>query len=71
MQEKNAKVLNMSLRDYYQLLGSVQSDFKKKVLEALEISDKTFYNRLTSDSWTALERKKILEIIDQNKSVRL
>jgi hypothetical protein len=61
-QVKNAKYLKMSLKDYYKLLGNVQSDFKDKVLEALEISEKTFYNRLNADKWTNIERDKIAQI---------
>ena len=64
-QEKNANTLKMSLKDYYRLLGSIQSEFKEKVLEALEISEKTFYNRLNSDKFSTIEREKIAQITNE------
>jgi hypothetical protein len=46
----------MNYKDYYKELAELQSEFKDLVKKKLSISDKTFYNKINSDSWSDLER---------------
>lgn len=66
MQEKNPINLKMSFKDYYLKLDKLQNEIRKKVIDSLEISEKTFYNRLNADGWTAIEREKIDQIIQEH-----
>lgn len=49
----------MSFKDYYQEKKNGHSQLRDEICELLEISLKTFYNRLADDSWTRLERQAI------------
>lgn len=68
MQEKNTIGLKMSFKDYYSLVDTIKVDLRYKIMAALEISEKTFYNKLNSDNWTALEREKIDQIFTSHIS---
>jgi hypothetical protein len=46
----------MNYKDYYKELAELQAEFKDLVKKKLSISDKTFYNKINSDSWSDLER---------------
>jgi len=66
--ETTSKKLNFT--DYYKNLPEIQSEIKKRVLERLGISDKTFYNKINSDSWNAIEREAI-ELVVENYRLEL
>jgi len=52
----------MSFKDHYVQLGNSQSVLRDRIISELEITVKTFYNKLHADSWSALERAKVEEI---------
>jgi hypothetical protein len=54
--------MKMSFLDYYQLVGNIQFLLREKVMEELEISYGTFFNKMRNDSWSAVEREKIQQI---------
>jgi hypothetical protein len=68
MQAKKAKRLKMSFKDYYSKLDQIQSEIRDEIVAELDISTKTFYNRMNKDSWTKLERAAIDRIIQNHIS---
>jgi len=58
----------MNFTDYYKNLPELQSEIKKRILDRLGISDKTFYNKINSDSWNAIEREAIDAVVETYKS---
>lgn len=58
----------MSFKDYYVELGNTQSELRDTILAELEITKKTFYNKLNADSWSSLERAKVEEITKKHFS---
>lgn len=68
MQVKKAKRLKMSFKDYYTNLDQLQSEIRDEIVAELDISTKTFYNRLNKDSWTKLERAAIDRIMQNHIS---
>lgn len=60
----------MNFADYYNSLRTKQSSLRSQVCELLEISEKTFYNRIKEENWSALE-KAALENLMQNEGVLL
>ncbi len=61
--EFTASILNFS--DYYKTLSELQSDLRNKVCDKLEISSKTFYNKINADSWSTIEREAIARIVEE------
>lgn len=55
----------ISFQDYYKNLSFVQGELRAKICDKLEISYKTFYNKINSDSWTTIEREAIEKIMDE------
>ncbi len=51
----------MNWKDHYKTLAELQVEFKEIVKSKLSISDKTFYNKLNSDSWNDAERTVLNE----------
>lgn len=49
----------MNFKDYYKRLSEAQIELRERVKKGLDISDKTFYNRLNADSWSDVEREFI------------
>lgn len=66
MQVHCNKTLNMSFKDHYVKLGVLQSELRARIVSELEITEKTFYNKLHADSWSALERAKVVEITSKH-----
>lgn len=62
MQEISNKELKMSFKDYYEAVGNLKNELRNIIIGELEISVKTFYNKMTADSWSSLERAKIDEL---------
>ncbi|MDD4374191.1 MAG: hypothetical protein PHG67_09765 [Bacteroidales bacterium] len=58
----------MSFKDYYSKLDQIQSEIRDEIVAELDISTKTFYNRMNKDSWTKLERAAIDRIIQNHIS---
>lgn len=56
----NEKAEKMSFKDYY---FSLKSNLREKICCKLEISEKTFYNKLRDDSFDNPQRVIIAEII--------
>lgn len=61
--DSTPSILNFS--DYYKNLSELQADLRNKVCDKLEISYKTFYNKINSDSWSTIEREAIAKIVDE------
>jgi len=61
--ESTPSILNFS--DYYKNLSELQADLRSKVCDKLEISYKTFYNKINSDSWSTIEREAIAKIVEE------
>lgn len=53
----------MSFKEYYSDLKGLQAEMKNRIIERLEITDKTFYNRLNNNQW----KKHELELIEKIK----
>ena len=62
MQEKKDKLVKMSFKDYYKSLSEIQYDLKSRVMSKLEISEKTFYNKMNDESWSPVEIEAIESI---------
>lgn len=62
MQEKSNKEVKMSFKDYWESVGNLKQELRNIIIKTLEISEKTFYNKMTADSWSSLERAKIQEL---------
>jgi len=62
MQEKKDKILKMSFKDYYKSLSEIQYDLKSRVINKLNISEKTFYNKMNDESWSQVEIEAIESI---------
>jgi len=58
----------MNFTDYYKNLPELQSEIKKRIIERLSISDKTFYNKINSDSWNDLEREAINTVVENYRT---
>ncbi|MDA3943677.1 MAG: hypothetical protein PF694_09085 [Bacteroidetes bacterium] len=58
----------MSFKDHYSQLDKLQSEIRTEIISELDISRKTFYNRLNNDSWNKLERIAIEKILDRHIS---
>lgn len=56
---------NMNFKDYYDSLSKVPSDLKKKICEKLEISDKTFYNKMNDNSFDYPQKLVISMILEK------
>jgi hypothetical protein len=56
----------MNFKDYYSFVDTIKEDLRSKIMEVLEISQKTFYNKLNADSWTKIELEKVEEIFQQH-----
>jgi|GEM_PF-2881955 len=55
-------MVKMSFLDYYTLAGNIQSELREKVMQALDISYGTFFNKLRNDSWTQVERERLHQV---------
>jgi hypothetical protein len=64
--EPTPSILNFS--DYYKNLSELQGDLRNKVCDKLEISYKTFYNKINSDAWSNIEREAIAKIVEEFNS---
>ena len=65
METTNSK---LNFTDYYKNLPEIQSELKKRIIDRLGISDKTFYNKINSDSWNAIEREAIENIVESYRA---
>ena len=61
--ESTTSFLNFS--DYYKTLSELQGELRNKVCDKLEISLKTFYNKINADSWNTIEREAIAKIVEE------
>ena len=61
--EPTSSILNFS--DYYKNLSELQGALRNKVCDKLEISYKTFYNKINADSWSFIEREAIACIVEE------
>jgi len=66
MQEDTNTQVKISFAAYYSFVDTIKNDLRSKISEALEISSKTFYNKLNADSWSNIERVKIEEIFQEH-----
>lgn len=55
----------ISFTDYYKQFAELQSDLRKLVCEKLNISEKTFYNKINADSFNDLERTAIAKVVNE------
>ena len=62
MQQKNHNTVKMSFIDYYELSEKLKAALRDEIMKALDISQKSFYNKLKDDSWSALEREKLEQV---------
>ena len=53
----------LSFADYYKSLSELQGELRNRICSKLEISYKTFYNKINQDSWSGIERTAIDQII--------
>lgn len=58
-QVKNDKCVKMSFRDYYELSTKLTSALREEIIRKLNISYRTYYNKLNNDSWTPAERQML------------
>ena len=58
-QVKNDKCVKMSCRDYYELSTKLTSALREEIIRKLNISYRTYYNKLNNDSWTPAERQML------------
>lgn len=56
---------NMNFRDYYNSLSRLPGDLKKKICEKLEISDKTFYNKMNDNTFDYPQKLVISMILEK------
>jgi hypothetical protein len=56
----------ISFTNYWENLGNLKNDLRNKIMDEMEISNKTFYNRVNKDDWTILEREKLQEILNNH-----
>ena len=62
--EKNQE--NMSFRNYYNVLKNQHVELRNKICQALDISTKTFYNKLNDDSFDYPQKLVISQITEMN-----
>ncbi|MCK5134842.1 MAG: hypothetical protein KAR19_03580 [Bacteroidales bacterium] len=55
----------MSLRTYYSELAFAQISLRDEIMDTLEISKRTFYERIKDSSWTGPERKLLSQYFHQ------
>jgi len=55
----------INFTDYYKSFFTIQGELRERICAKLEISLKTFYNKINADSWSAIEREAIEKIVDQ------
>jgi hypothetical protein len=54
----------MSFTDYYKSLPDIQVEIRDRICDRLEFnSKKTFYNKLNNNSWSAIEREAVEQIV--------
>lgn len=59
-------VENMTFNDYYNQLKDEFPTFRRRVCQELEISYKTFYNKMNGESsWTRPEQEMIAKILNR------
>lgn len=56
----------MSLRTYYSELAYAQISLRDEIMDTLEISKRTFYERIKDSSWTGPERKLLSQYFQQS-----
>ena len=56
---------NLNFSDYYKNLSELQGELRNRICHKLEISYKTFYNKINGDSWSNIEREAIGKIVDE------
>mgnify|MGYP002076518607 CR=1 FL=1 len=61
-QQKKDNTLIMNLKDYYGLLRNSHNIFISEAQRRLGINRKTFYNRLSKDSWSDSDRETLVAI---------
>lgn len=59
---------NLNFSDYYKNLSELQPDLRNRICDKLEISYKTFYNKINADSWSTVEREAIAKIVEEFKT---
>lgn len=64
--EASPSILNFS--DYYKNLSELQGELRNLICDKLEISYKTFYNKINADSWSNIEREAIAQIVEKFKT---
>lgn len=57
---------NMSFRNYYNVLKNQHVELRNKICQALDISTKTFYNKLNDDSFDYPQKLVISKIIEMS-----
>ncbi len=55
----------MNFSDYYKSFTELTGTLKKRVCEKLQISEKTFYNRVKNNSWSLLEQEAVDTIVKE------
>lgn len=56
---------NLSFTDYYNRLQEQANELRRQITQQLEISEKTFYNRLQDQKFTYPEKLVISQIIEE------
>jgi chemotaxis methyl-accepting protein methylase len=56
---------NLSFTDYYNRLQEQANQLRRDIIQQLEISESTFYNRLQDQKFTNPEKLVIAQLIEQ------
>lgn len=59
----NNMTTKMNFADYYKNVSELQAELRSLVCSKLDISLKTFYNRINDDSWSDMERATIDKVV--------
>ncbi len=54
----------LNFTDYYKSYSESQGELRRRICDRLEISFKTFYNKMNGNSWTTIELEAIEKIVN-------
>ncbi len=66
MQTLFSKQHAFSLKEYFETVSKIKDELRSRTMQELQISYATFYNKLRLDSWSAIEREKIQQILKEH-----
>jgi len=56
----------MSFKDHYSTIKNTPKNFRGEICRLLQISEKTFYNRMENNSWTSPEKVSISLFLEES-----